>query len=110
MQGFNPILSVAIIVVILNLGAPLDYHLILGAGLYTVIYIFSRACDKYTGAFFGAAVTRSPKPSGIFWDLPCYRTQEYHSSLPVLLFRYCRSSAGICKDYSRDNCSSGCYK
>lgn len=61
MQGFNPILNVAMIVVILNLGAPLDYHLILGAGLYTVIYIFSRACGKYFGAFFGAAVTKSPK-------------------------------------------------
>ena len=31
MQGFNPILGIAMIIVILNLGAPLDYHLILGA-------------------------------------------------------------------------------
>ena len=61
MQGFNPILGVAMIVVILNLGAPLDYHLILGAGLYTAIYIAARAFGKYFGAFFGAAVTKSPK-------------------------------------------------
>lgn len=61
MKGFNPILGVAMIVVILNLGAPLDYHLILGAGLFTAIYIIARALGKYFGAFFGAAVTKSPK-------------------------------------------------
>ena len=61
MKDFNPILGVAMIIVILNLGAPLDYHFILGAGLYTAVYILSRACGKYFGAFFGAAVTKSPK-------------------------------------------------
>ena len=61
MRGFNPILGIAMIVVILNLGAPLDYHLILGAGLFTVIYIIFRACGKYFGAFFGAFITKSPK-------------------------------------------------
>lgn len=61
MTGFNPILGIAMIVVILNLGAPLDYHLILGAGLFTAIYIIFRACGKYFGAFFGAAITKSPK-------------------------------------------------
>lgn len=61
MKGFNPILSIAMLVVILNLGAPLDYHLIMGAGLFTVIYIISRALGKYFGAFFGAAITKSPK-------------------------------------------------
>lgn len=61
MKAFNPILGVAMIVVILNLGAPLDYHLILGAGLFTAIYILSRAVGKYFGAFFGAAITKSPK-------------------------------------------------
>lgn len=61
MKAFNPILGVAMIIVILNLGAPLDYHLILGAGLYTAVYILSRAFGKYFGAFFGAAVTKSPK-------------------------------------------------
>ena len=61
MKGFNPILGISMIIVILNLGAPLDYHLILGAGLFTVIYILSRAFGKYFGAFFGAAITKSPK-------------------------------------------------
>lgn len=60
MQDFNPILGIAMIIVILNLGAPLDYHLILGAGLFTAIYIISRACGKYFGAYFGAAVTKAP--------------------------------------------------
>ena len=49
MQGFNPILGIAMIIVILNLGAPLDYHLILGAGMFTAIYIIARAAGKYFG-------------------------------------------------------------
>lgn len=61
MCWFNPILGIAMVMVILNLGAPLDYHLILGAGLFTVIYILFRACGKYFGAFLGATITRSPK-------------------------------------------------
>ncbi len=56
----NPILGVMMIVVILNLGAPLDYHLILGAGLYTAVYILSRAFGKYFGAHFGARITKAP--------------------------------------------------
>ncbi len=60
MRNFNPILSLSLIAVILNLGAPLDYHLILGAGLFTAIYILSRAFGKYFGARFGASITHSP--------------------------------------------------
>lgn len=60
MRVFNPILGVAMIVVILNLGAPLDYHLILGAGLFTAVYILARAAGKYLGAYFGAWLTKSP--------------------------------------------------
>lgn len=60
MEYFNPILGISMIIVILNLGAPLDYHLILGAGLFTAIYIVSRAFGKYFGARFGAGVTKSP--------------------------------------------------
>lgn len=59
MGYFNPILGMAMIIVILNLGAPLDYHLILGAGVFTVVYILSRACGKYFGAYFGANITHS---------------------------------------------------
>lgn len=57
----NPIIGFAIIVAILNLGAPLDYHLIFGAGIYTVVYIVARAVGKYSGAYFGSAVTHAPE-------------------------------------------------
>lgn len=60
MNVMNPVIGFAMIVVILNLGAPLDYHLVLGAGLYTVVYIIARAAGKYSGAWFGAAITHSP--------------------------------------------------
>lgn len=59
-SDFNPILGLSMIIVILNLGAPLDYHAILGAGVFTAIYILTRACGKYFGAWFGASITRSP--------------------------------------------------
>lgn len=61
MHIFNPVLGIAMIIVILNLGAPLDYHLIMGAGLFTAIYIIARAIGKYFGAYFGASITKSPK-------------------------------------------------
>lgn len=57
----NPIIGFAIIVAILNLGAPLDYHLIFGAGIYTAVYIIARAVGKYSGAYFGASVTHAPE-------------------------------------------------
>lgn len=59
--GFNPILGVTMLIVIVNLGAPLDLHLILGAGLFTAIYILARALGKYFGAWIGASLTKSPK-------------------------------------------------
>ena len=58
---FNPILSVSMIIVILNLGAPLDYHAILGAGLFTILYIVVRVVGKYFGARLGAKATKMPK-------------------------------------------------
>ncbi len=61
MNGFKPVLGISMIIVILNLGAPLDYHLILGAGVFTAIYIVSRAIGKYVGAFGGAKITGMPK-------------------------------------------------
>lgn len=61
-SSFNPILSICLIIVILNLGAPLNYHLITGAGLFTAAYILARGCGKYFGAWFGAYITKSPKP------------------------------------------------
>ena len=61
MKVMNPVIGVAMIVVILNLGAPLDYHLVFGAGAYTAVYIVARAAGKYLGAFFGASITHAPK-------------------------------------------------
>ena len=59
-NDFNPLLGVSMVIVILNLGAPLDYHAILGAGLFTFIYIVARAFGKYFGARFGAKATGLP--------------------------------------------------
>lgn len=58
---FHPVLSVCLLGAIVDLGAPLDYHLILGAGLYTFIYIVARAFGKYFGARFGAKLMKMPK-------------------------------------------------
>ncbi|MCC6095278.1 MAG: cation:proton antiporter [Eubacterium sp.] len=57
---FHPILGVSLLAAIVDLGAPLDYHLILGAGLYTFLYIISRAAGKYFGARVGAKATHMP--------------------------------------------------
>lgn len=60
MKVMNPVIGFAMIVVILNLAAPLDYHLVFGAGIYTAVYILARAAGKYGGAYLGAAVTHAP--------------------------------------------------
>lgn len=60
MKVMNPIIGFAMIVVILNLAAPLDYHLIFGAGVYTAVYIIARAIGKYSGAWFGATIMHAP--------------------------------------------------
>lgn len=57
---FHPILAVSLLAAIVDLGAPLNYHLILGAGLYTFLYIAARAAGKYFGARLGAKATRMP--------------------------------------------------
>lgn len=57
MYVFNPILRLSLTILILNLGAPLDYRLILGSGIFTVIYIVARAIGKYGFASFGAKLT-----------------------------------------------------
>ena len=57
---FHPVLAVSLLSAIVDLGAPLDYHLILGAGLYTFVYIGSRMCGKYFGAKIGAGIMKMP--------------------------------------------------
>lgn len=61
MKQFQPILNIAMVIVIINLGAPLDYHLIFQAGFFTVVYIIARALGKYFGARIGATLTQEPK-------------------------------------------------
>lgn len=57
---FHPILAVSLLAAIVDLGAPLNYHLILGAGLYTFLYIAARGAGKYFGARLGAKAMKLP--------------------------------------------------
>lgn len=57
---FHPILAVSLLAAIVDLGAPLNYHLILGAGFYTFLYIVARGAGKYFGARFGAKAINLP--------------------------------------------------
>lgn len=57
---FHPILAVSLLAAIVDLGAPLNYHLILGAGFYTFLYIGARGAGKYFGARFGAKAMKMP--------------------------------------------------
>lgn len=57
---FHPILAVSLLASIVDLGAPLNYHLILSAGPYTFLYIAARAAGKYFGARFGAKAMKMP--------------------------------------------------
>ena len=45
--------------VIVNLGMPMDYRLIAGAGIFTAIYIISRAVGKIGGAYLGGKLTKA---------------------------------------------------
>lgn len=56
---YNPVLNLSLVIVIVNLGMPLDYRLIAGAGLFTAIYIFSRAIGKIGGAYLGGKLTKA---------------------------------------------------
>lgn len=59
-SAFSPVLGISLLAAIVDLGAPLNYHLILGAGFYTFVYILSRALGKYFGAMTGAKITHMP--------------------------------------------------
>lgn len=60
-KAINPIVAFCLILVIVNLGAPLDYNLIFNAGIFTFIYIISRAVGKYSGAYIGASISKMPE-------------------------------------------------
>ncbi|MGL5381335.1 cation:proton antiporter [Clostridium sp.] len=59
LQAINPIIGIALIIMIVNLGAPLDYNLILGAGVLTAIYIIARAIGKISGAYIGGKLSKA---------------------------------------------------
>lgn len=56
---YNPLLNISFVIVIVNLGMPLDYRLIAGAGLFTAIYILSRAIGKIGGAYLGGKLSKA---------------------------------------------------
>lgn len=66
---FHPVLHISLLIAIVDLGVPLDYHLILGAGLYTFLYIASRAIGKYFGARIGAKAMKMPDTVGKYLGL-----------------------------------------
>lgn len=59
LKMYAPVLNFSLVCVIVNLGMLLDYRLIAGAGLFTLIYILSRAAGKIGGAFLGGKLTKS---------------------------------------------------
>lgn len=59
LKAYNPILSISFVIVIVNLGMPLDYKLILGAGLFTAIYIIVRAIGKIGGSYLGGKLSKA---------------------------------------------------
>ena len=56
---YSPILNLSFVIVIVNLGMPLDYRLIAGAGLFTAVYIISRAAGKIGGAYLGGKISKA---------------------------------------------------
>lgn len=59
LKMYAPILNFSLVCVIVNLGMLPDYRLIAGAGLFTLIYILSRAAGKIGGAFLGGKLTKA---------------------------------------------------
>lgn len=59
MKYCTPVVNACFTLIILNLGAPLDYHLILGAGVFTAVYIIARAVGKMGGAALGAQLSHA---------------------------------------------------
>lgn len=59
MEVINPIIGIGLIVMVINLGAPLDYNLIFGAGIFTAIYIIARAVGKIFGAYAGGKLSKA---------------------------------------------------
>lgn len=56
---YSPILNLSLVLVIVNLGMPLDYRLIAGAGFFTAVYILSRAVGKIGCSYIGGKLTKA---------------------------------------------------
>lgn len=59
MEVINPIIGIGLVVMVINLGAPLDYSLIFGAGISTAIYIIARGIGKIFGAYAGGKLSKA---------------------------------------------------
>ena len=59
LELYCPLLNLSLVIVIVNLGMPLDYRLIAGAGIFTAVYILSRAIGKIGGAYMGGKLTKA---------------------------------------------------
>lgn len=111
MKVMNPIISFSLVIVILNLAAPLDYHLILSAGIYTVVYIIASAIGKYSGAYFGASVTHAPETVKKYLGF----TLLPHSGVSLVFTGIAVSVLEgpvpeMCSYYPGDDCRSGCHQ
>lgn len=60
MKYCNPVIGACFTLIILILGAPLVYRFILGAGLFTSVYILMRGAGKLGGTALGAQLTHAP--------------------------------------------------
>lgn len=60
MKKYQPILTFSLIAVIVNMGMQLDWRLISGAGVFTVVYILSRAVGKIGFSYIGGKLTKAP--------------------------------------------------
>ncbi|MFV0343896.1 MAG: cation:proton antiporter [Anaerocolumna sp.] len=95
MKYCSPGIVACFTLIILNLGAPLDYHLILGAGVFTAIYIIMRAVGKIGGSALGARLTHAPSTVKKYLGL----TLMPHSGVSLVLTGIAISS--LTGDYSQ---------
>lgn len=59
LRRYQPLLNLSLVAVIVNLGMPLDYRLMAGAGLFTLLYMLLRAAGKIGGAYVGGKLTKA---------------------------------------------------
>ena len=105
MKVMDPVIGISLIIAILNLGAPLDYHLIFGAGLYTAIYRQIQRC--IFGRIRHACAADSQKIFRV------YVAAAFGSIAGVYRHRgLCteRPGAGVCFYHSRNDCSRSGYQ